>query len=106
MSEYLSKIQYNQKKLGKQLKKIRINSGLELKDMPRSEQIELLERGQFNYVTAKYLIQHAHAIGCEIVIKDIEEVESPVQSLSDDMADLCRQSSKFYRAMAKKTGFK
>jgi len=88
--EYLSKSQNDQKKLGKQLKEIRIKAGLELKDMPHRDLIKIVERGQLDRVTAKYLIQHAHAIGCEIVAKDLDEVKSPTQRLFDNLGDILR----------------
>jgi len=88
--EYLSKIQNDQKKLGKQLQEIRIKNGIELVDIRRRDFVEAIERGDLLEVDGKFLIQHAHAIGCEIVAKDLEEVKSPVQSLLEQMGDLCR----------------
>ncbi len=90
MNEYLSKIQNDQKKLGKQLQEIRIKNGLELKDMADPDLIELVEKGWHNNMTVSCLIQHAHDIGCEIVVKDLEEVKSPVQSLFHMFGDICR----------------
>jgi len=87
--EYLSKIQNDQKELGKQLKEIRIKSGLELKDMPYRDLIEIVERGQLDRVTAKYLIQHAHAIGAQLTAIDANEVNSPVTTLLNGLGDIC-----------------
>ena len=61
--EYLSKIQNDQKYIGERAKAVRIANGIELTSIYDRDSAERIERGQFDNILVKHLVQYAHEIG-------------------------------------------